>query len=960
MCIWKNVHVLLLLLQICQRVDGEVIYITPSLNAPCPQRSCFSLTEYINNPDPGFNITLMLLSGNHGLEIPFSVMNKGRFLMIASSNTDAPHVTCTGIGNLSLSSIQQVTIRGISFIDCRHNIANSIINFTMQDTSFINSTTIDNGAVWSLSSSTTVVLENCTFASNIIQRGGTLNINMVSKLMIFMCAFIKNEVKQEFRDGGALFITETNSIISQSMFLSNQVRGEGGAIYISGGNITINESVFISNQVNGSSSDGGALYIKNANSIVTKSTFTNNRVNRAGEGGAVYISGGSVTICKSNFTHNQAGVGGALYIRTANSTVIKSIFTSNQGNENSDMGGAIYISGGYSTIGESTFMSNQVKGRNGQGGAIRIWKAINLMINNSMFMQNQANGSGGDGGAVSIWDTNSIITESIFIKNQVRGHGGAIYIYSLSSQTRSAIVISASKFTENYINSRDGNGGAVYIYRMKLTIQNCMFTSNRVDGSSSDGGAMYIRDANSTIDNVTFVNNQVSGSSGAGGAVYYLVQFPSSSVFLKQCEFINNKAGQRERAGAVHVYAGSFRYEGRLSVSHCQFSDNSGEAIYTYNVSKLLITSSTFVNHSNGRASLFAESPIRRNSYGEVLVNQSSFVGNIGAIEIINIRRIEMHSSNLSRNTVYSRKGGAISATGKDVDVLLSHSTFSKNTAASCGAVSISTLHARIYSISNTFSNNIATGQHIYSGGGVACFSSASVIVNDTMFNDNLANFDGGVFRMNESFVTIKNSIFTGNSASNHGGIGHLVNCSLVVKESTFINNSALNGGVFAIKSGLTAIDKNSFYNNRADGEGGVLYFSSNPGDIVFVKIEDNRFLENKAVIGGRILHAQNYTIDDLLQTGCICYCSTAYVISRTFAATRNSNNCTVCSLLNERFYDIATCSADVDVTSTSKPRKTTIAASSGSVIAVILIAMLAVVATIMIGKRFKTKQSPG
>ena len=94
-----------------------------------------------------------------------------------------------------------------------------------------------------------------------------MSINTVSNLMIHMCTFTNNKVRQNFRDGGALLITETNSTISQ---LYNQVRrgGEGGAVYISGGNAAVSESTFISNQVNGSFGDGGALYIRNANSIV--------------------------------------------------------------------------------------------------------------------------------------------------------------------------------------------------------------------------------------------------------------------------------------------------------------------------------------------------------------------------------------------------------------------------------------------------------------------------------------------------------------------------------------------------------------------------------------------------------------------------------------------------------------------------------------------------------------------
>ena len=47
------IHVLfLLLLQIHQHVDCEIIYITPSLNTSCPQRSCSTFMQYTSNPNP--------------------------------------------------------------------------------------------------------------------------------------------------------------------------------------------------------------------------------------------------------------------------------------------------------------------------------------------------------------------------------------------------------------------------------------------------------------------------------------------------------------------------------------------------------------------------------------------------------------------------------------------------------------------------------------------------------------------------------------------------------------------------------------------------------------------------------------------------------------------------------------------------------------------------------------------
>ena len=518
----------------------------------------------------------------------------------------------------------------------------------------------------------------------------------------------------------------------------------------------------------------------------------------------------------------------------------------------------------------------------------------------------------------------------------------------------------------------------MHIRDSNSVIYDSIFTNNQVIGSSGEGGAIYVTDANTTITDSIFKNNQVGDPSGEGGVLYSELSTPSSSIFLslKLCVFKKNRAGLSETSGIVHVQAGSYRHEGTLSISHCQFFENSGGAVYTYNVSKLSIHSGDFADYSNGRASLISKGPIRRNSHGEMLINQSRFIGNTRAIESINVRHIEICSSNFSNNTVNDREGGAIFATGKSINVFLSHNVFTKSTATSCGVLSAgnanhdSTRQAydvRVSLVSKQFSYNSATDKN--SGGGVACFRNAMVTIDDCNFNGNSANSEGGTFHAYESFITIEGSTFINNAAFNNGGIGHVVNSSLVVRDSTFNNNSALNvGGVFAIKNGLVAVDRNTFYSNRAIGGGEVVYFYSDLDDFIFLKIEDNRFLDNEVAEHRRIVLARNYSLesDDLFQTSCVCYCSTAYVISRSFAAAHNSNNCTVCSLLNEKFAEIAKCSADyMDFTSPDiEQEHANIATASVSVV-VILIAIMAVVAAILLlicrsGRRTKAHSLQG
>lgn len=946
MHIQKCSQVLFLLLQIYQNIDCDIILIKPSLNTTCPQGGpCFTLTQYANNPSTALQVTLNFLPGTHVLDITFSVTNKEQFSMMASSSSDFPQVVCTSTGNLSLSFTQVTLIKGISFHGCGHNVARTMGSFTMQDSRFLNSTTMYNGAIWSVSSSTTVVIENCTFANNVVHRGGTLSVNMVSNLTVLLCTFENNKIAQEYNDGGALLITKTNSFISLSAFSNNQVRrgGEGGAVYIKGGNTTVSHSSFTNNQVNGSSGEGGAVYITNANSVFQNSFFTNNQaVGFSSRGGALYVYGQNLMIFECTFASNQInGPGGALYIW--NTIIAK--------------------------INNSKFMSN---GANGIGGAVYIWRVSSVIIRESMFMSNEARGSSSKGGALYITRAYSTeISASNFTENQVGRGGGAIYVTNTRSSIYNCIFASNQAGGSNY-----GEGGAMHIRDSNSEIHDSIFTDNQARGSSGEGGAIYINDANSTITDSIFMNNQVDDISGEGAALYFELSFPSSSIFLslKLCIFKKNRAGLSETSGIVHVHASSYWRKRTLSIiiAHCQFFGNNGEAVYTYNVSKLSIHSSDF---ADGRAPLISERPIRQNSHGELLVNQSSFRGNTGAIKGINIKHIKIYNSNFSNNTANDREGGAVFVTGKNIDVLLSHNTFSKSTATSCGVLSVGnanhdstrqTYDAKISLVSNKFSYNNATGKT--SGGAVACFRNALVTIDGCSFNGNLANSNGGAFHANESFITIEGSTFINNAASNDGGIGHVVNSSLVVRDSTFHNNSALNvGSVFAIRNGLVAIDRNIFYSNRADGEGEVVYFYPDTDDFIFVKIEDNRFLDHEVMKHRRILLARNYSVesDDLFQTSCICYCSTTYVISRTFAAARNSNNCTVCSLLNEKFAEIAKCLADYN--STTSPGiesgiqgHVNTAALSVSVVFIFLIATMVVVAVILINKRSKMHSLSG
>ena len=131
--------------------------------------------------------------------------------------------------------------------------------------------------------------------------------------------FIRGSVVYD--NGGAVYNTGDNIIISDCQFRENQVyyygttiaEGRGGAI-CSYGNLTVTKCVFEDNWVSGvdyAAGRGGAIY-SNAAVNISFSTFSKNIVFDRGSGGAVY-SNAAADIFYSTFKENSANNGGAVY-----------------------------------------------------------------------------------------------------------------------------------------------------------------------------------------------------------------------------------------------------------------------------------------------------------------------------------------------------------------------------------------------------------------------------------------------------------------------------------------------------------------------------------------------------------------------------------------------------------------------------------------------------------------------
>jgi CSLREA domain-containing protein len=112
------------------------------------------------------------------------------------------------------------------------------------------------------------------------------------------------------------------------------------------------------------------------------------------------------------------------------------------------------------------------------------------------------------------------------------------------------------------------------------------------------------------------------------------------------------------------------------------------------------------------------------------------------------------------------------------------------------------------------------------SGGGMLARSNAIVTVNNAIFSDNDATFEGGgIYNGDSAFndMTVENSTFVNNTAAiNGGGIQNNLNASLTVINSTFSNNWGTRdagGGIFS--NGYLHLINSTLTGNGAGRNGG-------------------------------------------------------------------------------------------------------------------------------------------
>ncbi len=155
---------------------------------------------------------------------------------------------------------------------------------------------------------------------------------------------------------------------------------------------------------------------------------------------------------------------------------------------------------------------------------------------------------------------NSYITSST--------HGGAVY------SSGGNITINGGILEANKLEVTKKNGGAIYLENGTFTVTSGSFITNSASpttGNNIYGGALYIYKSVVSIQNAHFDGNSVSATDTEcyGGAIY-IIESGAESVptVISNCSFTNNSAYQR--GGAIYTSGESY-----IEINGCSFENNS-------------------------------------------------------------------------------------------------------------------------------------------------------------------------------------------------------------------------------------------------------------------------------------------------------------------------------------------------------------------------------------------------
>ena len=303
------------------------------------------------------------------------------FCSVADSTFANNSATYTG-GAISGMGLAVITIEGSRFEGNSTTDIGGAINadcksLTVTGSEFVENQAVNGGAVRTIGANLTV--DDCEFSENVASNYGAA-VQFVGadnlRAMITNSTFSNNEAGTQ----GAAFKGDGGTVVLRGdSFTDNRSTDLGGAVQSWGASgVYVEDSLFARNQTSGS--DGGAIFITGSQTYVLRTTFEDNYA--FGKGGAFAMSNANATFYHVVATGNRADqVGGAFYLENTTNQFTNGVFANNSASR----GGAFDIADtGSTNFYNSTFYGNSASQI---GGAFGVSERALLALRNSIIVE---------------------------------------------------------------------------------------------------------------------------------------------------------------------------------------------------------------------------------------------------------------------------------------------------------------------------------------------------------------------------------------------------------------------------------------------------------------------------------------------------------------------------------------------------------------------------------------------
>ncbi|WP_417389050.1 choice-of-anchor Q domain-containing protein [Gimesia sp.] len=428
---------------------------------------------------------------------------------------------------------------------------------------------------------------------------------------------------------------------------------------------------------------------------------------------------------------------------------------------------------------------------------------------------------GGSGGGIRNVGTLTLIN-SLVDGNAAEIDGGGILNGELGLQ--GTLILTNSDVTNN--SAVDG-GGIFNNDQSVITIVDSEISGNT---ASSDGGGIF-NDLQATVD---ILRSSVSGNTSTedGGGIY---NNDLASVTITDSKVNNNTADQG--GGIFNEEAASLTIARTTVTGNTATQDGGGiyndEGEVSLNQVSLLLNTAAFDGGGLYNASA-----------GEVTITGGMFDDNTadrdgGAIANFGVS-LSLNGT-IIRDSEAVRNGGGLFNDQEEGAVTLFNTSFINNEAVSGAAIYNQELGVINLDLSDLLNNTASLN-----GGGIFNTAEATVNVERTTVDGNLAQSGAGIFNEDIAQLNLINSTVSNNVATNNGG--GLFNNSLElanIVNATISGNEAEEGaGIFNSDEGTMEITNTTITDNAATTGGGI--FNDTDG---FVSVVNTIIAGNSATV---------------------------------------------------------------------------------------------------------------